>query len=335
MGKILVIRFSSIGDIVLTTPILRCIKKQLPDSELHFLTKQSFSQVIENNPYIDNLFYYDKDVEGVLKRLKVEQYDYIIDLHHNLRSLVVKLRLRRKSFSFNKLNFRKWLLVNFKINKLPPVHIVDRYFDTVRKIGVINDGLGLDFFIPPADEIDISSFLPSSFSQGYIAFVIGAKHNTKCLPANKISGICKKIQKPVVLLGGKEDADIGEDVAFENSPYVFNACGILSLRQSASILKQADQVLTHDTGLMHIASAFNKPIISVWGSTVPAFGMYPYLAKNSAQQNEIIEVKDLSCRPCSKIGFDECPKKHFKCMVDIEEEKIVSLITSRKKAVDF
>ena len=327
MSKILIIRFSSIGDIVLTTPVLRCIKKQLPDSEIHFLTKQSYSQVIDNNPYIDNLFYFDSDIAGVIKRLQVEHYDYIIDLHHNLRSFFIKLRLRRKSFSFRKLNFQKWLLVNFHRNTLPPVHIVDRYFETVKSLGVVNDGEGLDFFIPPADEVNIPTFLPPSFHAGYIAFVIGAKHNTKCLPPNKITSICKKINRPVVLLGGKEDAEIGRYVSEKNGSYVYNACGKLTLRQSASILKQASLVISHDTGLMHIASAYQKKIISVWGSTVPEFGMYPYLGKLAPAKAEIVEVTGLSCRPCSKIGFKKCPKKHFKCMNEIDEEKIVASVS--------
>lgn len=328
MCKILIIRFSSIGDIVLTTPVVRCVKKQIPDAEVHFLTKQAYSQVIENNTYIDNIFYLENDLQSVIKRLKTEQYDYIIDLHHNLRTWFLKLVLRRKSFSFNKLNFKKWLLVNFKINKLPALHIVDRYFETVKKINVINDGLGLDFFIPPVDEVDIQTFLPQPFSSGFVAFVIGAKHNTKCLPSDKIASICKKITSPIVLLGGKEDFETGNDVALVNGEKIFNACGKLSLRQSASLLKQAKMVITHDTGLMHIAAAYKKRIVSVWGSTVPEFGMYPYPGNDVNHKAEIIEVKGLSCRPCSKIGFDSCPKKHFRCMNDIDENRIVSALGS-------
>jgi ADP-heptose:LPS heptosyltransferase len=325
MSKILIIRFSSIGDIVLTTPVLRCIKKQLPDAEIHYLTKQAYSQVIENNPYVDNIFYFENDLRSVINRLKVERYDYIIDLHHNLRTFLVKSLLWRKSFSFNKLNFKKWLLVNFKINVLPKVHIVDRYFDTLKPIGVVNDGLGLDFFIPSQYEIDVKQYLPAEFHNGFTAFVIGAKHNTKCLPSGKIISICKKINQPIVLLGGKEDVEIGEDVALANKPYVFNACGKLSLRQSASVIRQAEKVITHDTGLMHIAAAFQKKIISIWGSTVPDFGMYPYYGSATAGKSDIIEVNGLPCRPCSKIGYDSCPKKHFKCMRDIDEEKIRQL----------
>lgn len=312
---------------MLTTPIIRCIKKQLPDSEVHFLTKQAFRQVIENNPYIDNFFYLDNDIQGLVKRLRLEQYDYIVDLHHNIRSWLIKLRLHKKSFTIPKLNFQKWMLVNFKVNRMPHIHIVDRYFESVKNLNVINDGAGLDFFIQPHDEINITTYLPPEFHNGFLTFVIGAKHNTKCLPFSKINSICKKINKPVVLLGGKEDMAIGEEVARQNHSLVFNTCGKLTLKQSASILRQSEKVITHDTGLMHIAAAYHKKIISVWGNTVPAFGMYPYLGNDTLNKPEIIEVAGLSCRPCSKIGFDACPKKHFKCMNNIDEGAIVKLVS--------
>jgi ADP-heptose:LPS heptosyltransferase len=179
MSRILVIRFSSIGDIVLTTPVLRCIKKQMPNAEVHFLTKRDFSDVLANNPYIDNTFYVDNNLSEIIKQLKMVGYDYVVDLHHNMRSLKVKRALSAKKYSFKKLNIEKWIYVNFKINKLPHKHIVDRYFDAISPMGVVNDGQGLDYFINPLDEVDINTFLPASFSLGYVAFVIGAKHATK------------------------------------------------------------------------------------------------------------------------------------------------------------
>ncbi|MBP8033417.1 MAG: hypothetical protein KAZ71_02400, partial [Bacteroidia bacterium] len=165
--KILVVRFSSIGDIVLTTPILRCIKQQLKDVELHYITKNNFLSVIENNIYVDKVFTIKDSLKDVIPQLKKENYDYIIDLHHNVRTLRLKTALGKKSFSFNKLNWEKFLVVNFKKNKLPNIHIVDRYFETVQSLGVNNDGKGLDYFINEKDEIDIPSALPSMFHQDY------------------------------------------------------------------------------------------------------------------------------------------------------------------------
>lgn len=321
--KILIIRFSSIGDIVLTTPVIRCLQLQL-GAEVHFLTKQSFQSVLAANPYLSKIYTIQKKVKEVLPALKAEKYNVIIDLHNNLRSWQVKLNLGVKSYTFDKLNFEKWLLVNFKINMLPNIHIVDRYLNTVKQFGVINDRKGLDYFISKEDEFPISNFqLPISSS--FIAFVIGAAHATKRLPTEKIISICKKIQHPIILLGGPEDAERGEVIAKEAGNHVINACGKLKLNQSASVVQQSWKVITHDTGMMHIAAAFNKDIISVWGNTIPEFGMYPY-DPTGENRSSTLEVKGLSCRPCSKIGYEKCPKGHFKCMKDIGEEEFESLL---------
>jgi ADP-heptose:LPS heptosyltransferase len=317
--KILILRFSSIGDIVLTSPVVRCLKQQLNASEIHLLTKKSFASIVENNPNVDKVFSFEKNVDEVLQELKKESYDWVIDLHHNLRSMQVKRALEKQSKSFNKLNIEKWLLVNLKINRMPEKHIVDRYFETVAHLGVKNDLNGLEFFIEAKNEVNISS-LPKEYQNGFIAFVIGAKHNTKKLPTEKIISICKKLNRAVILIGGKEDFEAGEKIASQISN-VFNACGKYNLQQSASLIKQADKLITHDTGMMHIAAAFQKNIISVWGNTVPEFGMYPYMP---GKESKIVEVKNLSCRPCSKIGFEKCPKGHFKCMNEIDETAFIT-----------
>lgn len=313
LKKILVIRFSSIGDIVLTSPVLRCLKKQT-GAEIHFLTKEIYSGIVSSNPNLDKVITIRKKVSEVADLLSKENYDFIVDLHHNLRSSQVKRLLKKRSASFPKLNIEKWLLVNARINRLPDIHIVDRYFETVKELGVKNDGAGLDFFIPEKDEVD-KSILPASHREKYIAFVAGAKFATKQLPAAKMIAVIDRLSLPVVFLGGKEDIRIGEEIAKSCGDKVFNACGKFNLNQSASLLKQADSVISHDTGLMHIASAFKKKIYSVWGNTVPEFGMYPYLP---GEGSKMIQVQKLSCRPCSKIGYSECPKGHFKCMNDVD-----------------
>jgi ADP-heptose:LPS heptosyltransferase len=221
------------------------------------------------------------------------------------------------TYSFPKLNLRKWLLVKFKWNLLPDIHIVDRYFKAVSKLNVKNDGKGLDYFIPSGETVDISQFAVA-FRSGYVAFVIGAKHNTKALPEEKIIELLRASSRPVILLGGPEDREKGERIAAAvHSGRVFNACGKFSLSQSASLVKQAEKVITHDTGLMHVAAAFHKDIISIWGNTVPEFGMYPYLPEGEGKST-ILQVKGLSCRPCSKLGYRECPKGHFRCMREIK-----------------
>lgn len=324
--KILILRFSSIGDIVLTTPVIRCLKKQLPVSEIHYLTKSSYRSIIESNPFISQVISFEKKLDEVIPQLKKEKYDLIIDLHKNIRTAKLKTALRIKSHSFNKLNIEKWITVKTKQkNILPNQHIVERYLKTVKKLGVTNDEEGLDFFFNEEDNFS----LPSELKNGYVAFALGAQYATKRLPTEKIISICSKVNHPIVLLGGKEDFETGEKIKNNlSSKNIYNYCGQLSLGQSASVVKQSTVVLTHDTGLMHIASAFHKPIVSVWGNTIPEFGMYPYLP-NEKSLFDIVEVKDLKCRPCSKIGFQSCPKKHFDCMLRQDENKMVELIEKR------
>lgn len=323
--KILLLRFSSIGDIVLTTPVARCLKKQL-GAEIHFLTKRAFEPILLPNPHIDRVFSFEKEVTEVLSSLKSENYDLVVDLHHNLRSLRVKLALGRPARSFDKLNFEKWLLVNFKIDRLPGVHIVQRYLKTVEHLGVRYDGVGLDYFIPPAEEVRVSDFSKLLSEGNYVAFVLGATHATKRLPVEKAAEICRNLDQPVVLLGGKAEQLTAQAIV---GPNVVNLCGQLSLHQSASVVRQAGKVLTHDTGLMHIAAAFRKKIVSVWGNTVPAFGMYPFYPTGS-NLNTSFEVTGLQCRPCSKIGFDRCPKGHFRCMNDIPTGALIEALEPSK-----
>ena len=316
--KILVIRFSSIGDIVLTTPVIRCLKKQIPNTEIHFLTKTNFVSLVENNPYVSKIYSITDKVAEVSEALKKEKYDVVIDLHHNLRSAQVKRATGAKAFSFNKLNIEKWLLVNLKINKLPNIHIVDRYFETVKTLGVVNDNAGLDFFIPEKDLVDI----PVAFklnANNYHALVVGGSYYTKQIPINKLQEICRLSDKPILVLGGKEDATTGLQLEKEFAGKVFSACGKFNINQSASIVQQADKVITSDTGLMHIAAAFKKDVFSLWGNTIPEFGMYPYLP---GKGSKILEVKNLSCKPCSKLGYNKCPKGHFKCMQNIDVKEI-------------
>lgn len=320
--KFLVIRLSSIGDIVLTTPVVRGLKQQVENAEVHFVTKKKHACIVESNPYVDKVHLFEEQMGDLIRELENEQFDYIIDLHRNFRSSRIKRRLKIPSFSVNKLNRQKWIMVQFKINKLPDRHIVDRYLETVSVFDVKNDGRGLDYFIAEKDEFKKED-LPAPFQKGYVAFVIAGTWFTKKLPVEKVSEICQKIDQPVILLGGKNEYDEGEKVLSQSKGNVLNYAGKVSLNQSASLVRGANVVLTNDTGLMHIAAAFKKKILSFWGNTIPDFGMYPY---QPGENSEILEVEGLKCRPCSKLGHKKCPKRHFKCMNEIEVEKVVEWI---------
>jgi len=383
MQRILIIRFSSIGDIVLTTPVLRVLRKKYPDADIRFVTKKQYAELVEPNPNLTGMFLLEESLNALAKELRAFKPDLVVDLHHNLRTLILKTLIGGKWLSFSKLNAEKWLKVNLKVDRLPNVHIVDRYLETLKPLGIEGDGKGLDFFFPPdfylkrifpigsgADSRDNhpvpsghpsfsggerhseqslnqgansppakgeysatgggrgsdptkgrSLELPEDFSGNYVALVIGAKFKTKQLPVAKLIELCNGLKRAIVLIGGKEDAAIANEVVDRSSATIYNACGTHSLSESAWLIKQADVVIAHDTGMMHIAAAFNKKIISVWGNTIPQFGMYPYLPEGSPSY--ISEVKGLDCRPCSKIGFDACPKGHFKCMNEQDTDAII------------
>lgn len=324
MKKILLIRFSSIGDIVLTTPVVRCIKQQLSNVELHVLTKSAYRSIYAANPFINKVHELDGDLKGLIRQLRDERYDFVVDLHKNWRSLRVRMSLRCPSASFPKLDFQKFLLTKLKIGRLPNVHIVDRYFKAVEPLNVHNDGQGLDFFFNEGDEMHYED-LPEAFRNGFVAVVIGGQHATKILPVEKVVEVCEALDYPVILVGGREDAARGERIKEKVGSRVGNSCGSLTLGQSASLLKLADVVLTNDTGMMHIAAALRKPIVSVWGNTVPEFGMYPYLPQGM-KPAVVVENKSLRCRPCHKLGYAQCPKGHFNCMNSLDSREIVEKI---------
>jgi len=198
--------------------------------------------------------------------------------------------------------------------------------------GVKNDGAGLDYFIPEGSHVKESD-IPASHHAGYIGLVIGAAHNTKKYPLEKLKDFCTGIDHPLIVLGGKEDAERGELLSAIDPFKIYNACGKFSLHESADLVRRAKLVVSNDTGLMHIAAAFKRPVISLWGNTIPGFGMYPYYGANylSHQQQpfDILEVNGLSCRPCSKIGYDKCPKGHFKCMQQIEVSNVMETVMKR------
>lgn len=326
--KILVVRFSSIGDIVLTSSVVRCLKTQLPNSKIHFLTKEQFITLYEANPNVDKIFGLKDNWESLISDLKAENYDYIIDLHNNLRTKRLKIALGKPSYSFPKRNVKKYLLTQFKWNLLSEnEHVVDRYFKPAEKLGVKNDHLPNDFFIAEKNEMDLST--TSLVSKNYLAIAIGAQFATKKLPFDKLLTICDEVPFPIVLLGDKKDATVADELILKSlNKTLISYCGKLNLQQSASILKQAKVVLTHDTGLMHIAACFTTPIITVWGNTTPVLGMSAYIPTRKEQAINF-EVQELSCRPCSKIGYAKCPKTHFNCMNHQNFEKIVEVISEK------
>ncbi len=320
------VRFSSIGDVVLTTPVVRCLKEQVPQAEIHFLTKAPFACLFDNNPHIAAVHTIQRSIEEVLPNLQAQQFDFVVDLHNNVRTLSLKRKLGVRSSAFPKKNIGKFLLTNFKVNTLPDLHVVDRYFEAVRVLGVTNDQLPGELFL---SEQDVVSDLPFEVAESFVAVAMGAQFGTKQLPMDLLEASLCNIQVPIVLLGGTMDAQRSAELTHRfPEKRIFDLCGKLQLRQSAWVLKHATVLLTGDTGLMHVAACFRVPIVSVWGNTVPAFGMYPY-APQEPSLFSLHEVPGLRCRPCSKIGYQSCPKKHFRCMQDQDSDAISAALKER------
>lgn len=325
--KILVVRFSSIGDIVLTFPVLAAIKHEYPHAEIHYATKNSFEELLRASAHIDRVHLLSDSFSTFKRGLKSESFDVVIDLHHNLRSKRLTIGLSGKKVRFSKLNFRKWLFTALKWNTMPQTHVVDRYLETLK---VLNIDFPVKenkcFVIPEERQVDLSKSYPF-LGKSFIAIAIGAQFRTKQVPKEKWVEILRKTQSPIIILGGKMDQEMASWI-IEQLPekQIENACGKWSILESSSIVSQAKSLLTNDTGMMHIAACFDVQIISIWGNTVPAFGMYPF-RPNGASNDQQFEVKGLSCRPCSKIGYQSCPKKHFACMNQHNATEIAACIT--------
>ena len=325
MDKILIIRFSSIGDIVLTSPVIRALHNLTARPEIHYITKKKFANTLIHNPYIDKLYTFDKEITEISNELKAENYTYIIDLHSNLRSRRLKFILNSGSHTFNKINIKKWLKVKLKYDRLPSEHIVDRYMEPIHFLGAKEDGKGLDYFVSKKDAETGQKFR-EKYPSGYHCFIVGGAHFTKQIPSLILNEIADNSKLPIILLGGPEDKKKATEIVNSSRHEIYNGCGEFSLNESAAIIKNCKKVLTSDTGMMHIASAYQKEILSVWGNTIPEFGMYPYFAKGQNHKNHIFEVKGLSCRPCSKIGYNKCPKQHFDCMLKIDVKEIIKTL---------
>jgi len=318
--KILVIRFSSMGDIIYTTPVVRCLKNQLPGAEIHFLTKPLFKYIYHNNPYVDKLLLLKQSLSETVADIKAERYDYIIDLHNNLRTAIIKLRTGIRSSTFKKYTVRKWLSLKFNLKLVPPTHMVDRYMATVKFLGVHNDDESINYYLKA--EHSLQQLLPATHQSTFVAFIIGATHFTKRMPNYKIIDLCNDINYPIVLLGGNDVKVNGDEIKAALGDKVYNACGITSLDESVYIVSKAKSIIGFDTGLTHIAEAFDRPIVSVWGGTAPELlGVQPYKVKDV-----LVSEIELSCRPCSKFGLAKCPLGHFKCMTEMPEKPITDFV---------
>jgi len=322
MQKILIIRFSSIGDIVLTSPVVRCLKLQ-QSAEIHYLTKKEYVSVLESSPYIDRIFTLTSPLKETLKKLKIQNYNLVIDLHNNWRSYWFKINLNVQSVNLEKKTFYRLLFIYLGVNLLNN-HIVDRYFHAVKKLNIMNDQQGLDYFIHQNTHVDFN------ITNKFITWCIGASHDNKKLSKTQIIQVCNTLSLPVVLLGGLAEKIVANGIVTDSSnEHIYNFCGRLSLDQSAYLIQKSILVLTHDTGLMHIASALKKPILSFWGCTKPSQGFKPYMANDKS----IELVANAKFKPCSKYG-KKCRLTNLGCLKTLDVKLIKKSIKQLLLAIN-
>jgi len=318
--KVLIVRFSSIGDIVLCSPVVRCAKQQW-GAEIHFITKQQHAGILAASPHIDKVITIKEKVSEVGDILVQEGYDLIIDLHKNIRSQQVRALCKGRYVTFDKINIQKWLAVHTPINLLPKTHLVDRYFAGLASVGLQYDGAGLDHHVSDADIQSATDLLPSK----YAVLSLGATYDTKRPPVSKLAYMMQIMELHPVLIGGSDvESQAAQLAATTDRPYT-NLVGQVSLGVSSAVVRSAQYVVTGDSGMMHIAAAHRRPLIVYWGSTHPMLGMYPYYPTDSDIPYYPL-VQNLSCQPCSKVGKDVCPKGHFRCMRDIGDSEIIKAV---------
>lgn len=320
--KILIIRLSAIGDIVLTSPVIRSLRHGLPEAEIHFLTKAAFTPLLQHNPHIERVIAFHGNIGETVQLLKSEGYDLVLDLHRNLRSRLIKARLRVPSITYSKDRLAVWKYVRWRIGQLPRAHAVDRYARVLKPLGCRLDGQGLEFFLPEEARTLAAQVVGRHFPARPIAVVLGGTHFTKRWPREYFPELLNRLGQPVLLLGGKAEVEDAAWIEAQLKVPSLNAVAQYDLLLSAALMEQSAWVLTHDTGLMHIAVALGLKTVSIWGNTVPELGFAPYKAVSSL----VIENKELECRPCTKLGYDKCPKGHFRCMKDLTPERVQRVI---------
>lgn len=323
--KALVLCGDTHADVVFATPVIRALKVQLDEVEVQVVAPITMAFLLDENPYVDAIHFYQATFWKNFQRLKKEKFDMVISLSESLSNSILARMLSRSAYIMKSIQWKKWLMVNFKIDQLPNQHIVQRMFDGVYDLKLKPDELGLDYFIPEKDKVQ-RDWLPDGFQQEYYVFCINAQYNTRKLTVDRMIELCDKINKPVVLLGGKEDFETGEVVGsffgkslsifyeegllqLNKRTVVYNACGKFNFNQMASVIKQSRGVFTFDNDFVAVASAFKKEVFGLWGNTILLFGRYPYRTKYT-----VLENNRITCRPCTSRGYDKCPKGHFKCM---------------------
>ena len=318
-SKVLIIRFNSIGDIVLTSPVVKAL--DYDGYEVHYLAKEAYTSMLYSNPQIEKVWKFKNEFRELIRQLKKEKFDYVVDLHNNYRSFRIKSALSTRCLSLKKPRIKLWLLTNLGIKLFKPRHIVHRYLDVIAPFNIPTDHLVPEFYFSNNSAMKRDIKLPDE----YIVICISTAYKTKTIPDEKIIELIESIDNQVVLLGGKEDIHRSEQMMLSVKGNPVNLVGKTDIELSAIIISNAQVVITGDTGMMHISTALNRPTISIFGSTHPVLGYTPFKIEEN-NNLQLIENSDLHCRPCTKQGRHKCPRGHFKCMKEIKTESIIEKI---------
>jgi heptosyltransferase-2 len=320
--KVLFIRFSSLGDVLLTTPIIRTFRTHFPDAEIHFLAKKQFAPLLEYNPNIDTLIRFDSEDESMLQlitRLQKEHYTYIIDLHDKLRSALIKRFVKGKVITYKKKHgYRKKLLKD--PNLAPISSTVDLYASVLENFNFRLDHRKLDLFLPENEETMAENFLPYD-GKKIITISPSTSWFTKQYPAEYYKKIIRHFldnyDVRIVLIGTDQEKNLTAELASVSENEILNLGGRTTLIESAVIIKHSDLFISGDCGPMHIAAAFEVPQIALFGPTHPKLGFAPL------NPNAEVLTLNLDCSPCSLHGNNSCPKGHFKCMKDLSPDIVL------------
>jgi lipopolysaccharide heptosyltransferase II len=327
----LVIRLSSLGDILLTTLLIRVLKQRFPLCQLDILTSSRYLELLSNNPHVHHLIAMDRGdgLSGIIataRELKGFKYDIVLDLHGSIRSVLTRSIIRATyTGRFNKHRFSRAALIAFKRNFYPGDRSMALWMmDSAGFLGVEDDGDGLDLYVDGDVESKVAADLESRCPEGdrhWVGLAPGARHFTKRWPIERWCELAKKLisrtEVNIMVLGDESEKQFGDEVVNAIGSRGWNIAGRFDMMESAAALSHCQAIITNDSGILHIAAARNVPVVAIFGPTVRAFGFYPFRVPY-----RIVE-RSLSCRPCSTKGSSRCPLKHFRCMLDITAQDVL------------
>lgn len=332
INKILIIRLSSIGDIILTTPLLRSVRKTYPNATITYITKKQYAGLLADSPYINELIAFDKSegfrgLRKIRHKLRDQHFDAYLDIHKNWRSRFLRLGLGAKMITtYPKYIIRRALLIRFKINlykHVRPVYL--RYFEAARKLGVHYDGLGSEIHFPAAATEKVTGMLTThgfGFKTPLVVICPGATYFNKKWLAEGFIATAKQLMSErsafIIIHGGRDDKELCDSIAAGIGKGSCSLAGSLSLPESAALLKLSTLVIANDSGLLHLAQSQKVPVVGIYGPTTRELGFFPI------EQNSTVVETTLPCRPCTPKGLNYCPKVHFRCMKDITPEMVIA-----------